>query len=231
GKRRRAAGGVAGRPTPRWPPTPDHGPSTNRRGLSPAERLLVRQWVQGGKLPGDAAKAPKPLPPAESRWQIGAPDLVIRAVETHELPAEGVVAYKYVLLPHLFPNDTWVQGVQILPDNPRVVHHCNMAWVRLGDGFKVENFVTGFAPGGEAMTLEAGAGCCTPKGAALILQIHYVTTGKQEKCNLAVGLKYARGVVQKRLRFHLLVDTRFAIPPGAPAHRVTAGRTLAHDAE
>jgi hypothetical protein len=57
-----------------------------------------------------------------------------------------------------------------------------------------------------------------------------VTTGKKEKCRLSVGLKYAAGTIDKHLRFHLLVDTKFAIPPGAPAHPVSASRVLAHDA-
>ena len=61
--------------------------------------------------------------------------------------------YKYVVLTRLFAEDTWVQGIQILPDNPRVVHHCNMAYIRLGEKFKIANFLTGQVPGGEPMTL------------------------------------------------------------------------------
>ena len=57
-----------------------------------------------------------------------------------------------------------------------------------------------------------------------------MTTGKPEKCGISVGLKYAKGVVQKQLKFMLLVDHKFKIPPGAPAHRVGASRVLDHDA-
>jgi hypothetical protein len=215
---------------PPWYGAPRHTDFINRRGLSARERATVLHWVKGGKLPGDLAKLPKPPQKPANKWLIGEPDLVVRAVE-HELPAEGVLAYKYVVLPHVFRHDTWVRGVQILPDNPRVLHHCNLGWVKLGESFKIDNFITGFVPGGEAMALDPGVAYRIPKGAMLVLQVHYVTTGKPEKCRIAVGLKYASGVVQKRLRFFLLADSRFAIPPGAAAHPVSASRVLTHDAE
>ena len=121
-----------------------------------------------------------------------------------ELPAEGVVDYKYVVLKHVFLSDTWVQGVQILPDNPRVLHHCNMAYVKPLEKFTMNNFITGTVPGGEAMTLDKGVGFRIPAGTVLLLQVHYVTTGKKEKCQISVGFKYASGTIDKHLRFHLL---------------------------
>ena len=69
-----------------------------------------------------------------------------------ELPAEGDIPYKYVLLPHVFTEDTWVQGAQILPGNARVLHHANMAFASLTEGVNEANFVTGYVPGGEPMT-------------------------------------------------------------------------------
>jgi thiol-disulfide isomerase/thioredoxin len=215
---------------PPWYASAEHGTFTNRRGLSAAERELVLHWARSGKALGNPSKLPKePALENKSKWAIGEPDLILKASE-HQLPAEGVVAYKYVVLPYIFLRDTWVQGVQILPDNPRVVHHCNMAYLKLGEGFKIANFITGTVPGGEAMTLEKGLAYRIPAGSTLILQIHYVTTGRAEKCRIAVGFKYAGGVVQKRLRFTLLADHKFAIPPGEPAHKVTASQVLSHDA-
>jgi len=126
-------------------------------------------------------------------------------------------------------NDTWVQGAQILPDHPTVLHHCNMAFANLAEGFNEANFITGYVPGGEAMTLDDGIAYCIPKGSILALQMHFVATGKAEKCNVAVGLRFPRVVVQKRMKSIQLTDRRFAIPPGAPAHKVTASRVLDSD--
>jgi thiol-disulfide isomerase/thioredoxin len=213
---------------PPWYGAPEHTEFVNHRGLTARERETILQWVKGGLERGAEAKLPRP--PAEvDRWQIGKPDLIVPAPE-QDLPADGVVPYKYVFLPHVFLEETWVQGVQILPDNPRVLHHCNMAWVRLGEGFKISNFITGAVPGGDPMRLDNGVAYRIPKGATLVLQVHYVTTGKLEKCRIRVGFRYAVGKVQKQLRFVYLMDNRFAIPPGAPAHRVGTSRMLDCDA-
>jgi hypothetical protein len=216
---------------PPWYASPDHGRFVNKRELTANERDTILAWIDSGTPMGNEAKLPKPLPEkTEGKWQIGKPDLVLTALETHKLPASGDVAYKYTVLPYVFAEETWVQGVQILPDNPRVVHHCNMAYFSPAEGIKKSNFITGTVPGGEPMTLSNGVAFRIPKGTSLALQIHYVTTGKEEKCRISVGIRYARGIVQKRLYHKLLVDYKFAIPPGAPAHPVSASEILERDA-
>ncbi len=212
---------------PPWYGAPRHTEFTNHRGLSPREKETIQLWANYGREKGDLAKMPKTPPPAPE-WRIGKPDLIVHA-PTHDLPAEGVIDYKYVVLPHVFLNDTWVQGVEIKPDNARVLHHCNMAHIGVGGKFSIENFITGTVPGGEAMTLEKGVAYKIPAGSMLVLQIHYVTTGKKEKCRISVGFKFAEGRIDKHLRFHYIVDTRFTIPPGEPAHKVTAARTFKAD--
>lgn len=222
---------VAEQRMPPWFASPDHGKFANRRGLSAEERDLLIEWARSGKALGDETKIPKvALPdPEAGKWLIGKPDLIIPAAQ-HDLPASGDIPYKYTILPYVFQHDTWLQGVQILPDNPRVLHHCNMAFGKVGGGFSATNFVTGTVPGGEPMRLFDGTGFCIPKGSSLALQIHYVSTGKPEKCRISVGLKYANGTVQRRLHHMLLVDHKFAIPPGAPAHPVGNSKVLTTDA-
>ena len=56
------------------------------------------------------------------------------------------------------------------------------------------------------------------------LQIHFVSTGKPEKAKVSVALRYPREVITKQLRCMQIFDTRFAIPPGAPAHKVSGQR-------
>jgi thiol-disulfide isomerase/thioredoxin/mono/diheme cytochrome c family protein len=212
---------------PPWFAAPDHGEFVNKRGLSSAERDTIAAWVRSGKPAGDESKLPpvKPEIAKPSEWLIGTPDLVLET-PLHELPAEGDIAYKYVVLPHIFSEDTWLRAVQILPDNPRVVHHCNMVFFTAKEGFKQANFVTGYVPGNGPMMLSEGVGFRMPKNSSPALQIHYVSTGQPEKCRIRIGFKFAGGTVQKRLQHLLLYDKKFAIPPGAPAHRVEHGRTL-----
>src|SRR5262249_28279743 len=109
------------------------------------------------------------------------------------------------------------------------LHHCNLAFADLSKGFNEGNFITGTVPGGEPMDLDSGVGFCIPKGSVLALQIHFVTTGKPEKCRVSVGLRHPREVVQRRLGNIHLTDGRLAIPPGAPPHKVSASRVLESD--
>ena len=213
---------------PPWFASHDFGPFVNRRGLSDDERQTIADWVRSGAAQGDAKKTPAAPRPPESKWLIGTPDLVIETIEL-DLPAKGDIPYKHAVLPHIFLEDTWVQNVQILPANPRALHHCNMAFGNLVDGFTEANFITGYVPGGEAMTLEKGIAFCIPQGSVLALQMHFVATGKPEKCKVSVALRYPRDPVQKRLRSMQLTNSRFAIAPGASAHKVSATRVLDRD--
>jgi thiol-disulfide isomerase/thioredoxin len=214
---------------PPWFAAPDHGAIVNRRDLTADERNLVLTWARSGMPRGDESKLPPPPAEGLGKWAIGEPDLVLRVPVAHELPAEGDIPYKYALLPYVFPEDTWVQGVQILPDNPRVLHHCNLVFITANEGYRERNLITGTVPGAEPLRLDHGIAFRIPKGAVLGMQIHYVSTGKPEKCRIAVGLKYAEGRVDRRLRHVLLEDSKFAIPPGAPSYPVRVERVLDRD--
>jgi thiol-disulfide isomerase/thioredoxin/mono/diheme cytochrome c family protein len=213
---------------PPWFALHEFGPFVNRRGLSDEERVTVLDWVRSGTPQGDLAKVPPPPARPQSEWLIGTPDLVVDT-GVHELPAAGDIPYKYAVLPHVFAADTWVQGVQILPDNARVLHHANLAFGGITSGMKEENFITGNVPGGEVASLDDGVAFLIPAGSVLALQIHYVATGKPEKCKVSVGLRFPRTVVQKQLKNIQLTNHRFAIPPGAAAHKVAATRVLDRD--
>jgi thiol-disulfide isomerase/thioredoxin len=220
---------VADQRMPPWFAAHDFGPFVNRRGLSDEERAAITDWARDGAPAGDLSKAPEPPAPFRDRWRIGTPDLVLDS-KVFDLPATGDIPYQYAILMHPFAQDTWVQGVEITSDNPRALHHCNLAFVKITEGFNPDNFITGYVPGGEPMNLDNGVGFLIPKGSVLGLQIHFVSTGKPEKAKVSVGLRYPREVIQKQLRCMQIFDTRFAIPPHSPAHKVAGSGRLDKDA-
>ncbi|SIO60471.1 Thiol-disulfide isomerase or thioredoxin [Singulisphaera sp. GP187] len=221
---------VADRRMPPWFASDKHGTFANRRGLSERERETFLRWIQGGMPRGDTAQEPKPRKFPTGRWRIGEPDLTTTMLLAHELPASGSVDYRYAILPYLFTHDTWVQSVEIISDNSRVVHHANLAYNKVGERARQENFITGRVPGGDPMVLDDGTAYLIPKGSVLGLQIHYTTTGKPERARLSVGLKFPRVEVRNQLRHQQVSATRFQIPPQAPAHPVSARRGLEFDA-
>lgn len=215
---------------PPWYAHPEFGQFANKRGMTDKERETILAWIKQGKPSGDLAKVP-PLPEDIARpgeWSITKPDLVLTTA-TYDLPASGDVDYKYAILPHLFTEDTWVQEIQIKPENNKLVHHANLAFFVMGEKFNMNNFLTGYVPGGIPMRLDDGMAVKIKKGSVLGLQIHFVTTGKPEKGKVSVGLRFARGELKKQLNFHLFVDHRFAIPPEATAYPVTANWTAPED--
>lgn len=223
---------VADQRMPPWYGGTSHAEFANHRSLSRKERTLITDWVQTGMTAGEEPAAPKPalVETDPSQWLIGKPDLKIRMLETHSLPEEGYIPYRYTVLPYVFPEDIWVSSIEIKPDNPSVVHHCNMAAVTLTKKWDESNFITGKVPGSGPTMLPDGLGILIPKGSALALQIHYTSTGKPEKCRISVGFKYVRGKVQQRYRFLIIKNTKFEIPPHAPHHEVRNTRTLPRDA-
>ena len=86
---------------PPWYGDPRHTEFIDKRGLTARERETILQWVKGGKLKGAEAKLPKMPPREENPWKIGKPDLIIQAPE-HKIPDQGVIDYKYIVLPHVF---------------------------------------------------------------------------------------------------------------------------------
>ena len=221
---------VHDRVMPPWHADRRVGKVVNARGLDDRERAVIARWVADDRPKGDPAKAPTPRAFPAPGWGIGEPDQVIGMAFDANLPADGLIDYKYVVLPYVFPDDTWAQSVEIRPDNPRVVHHCNLAFIKVGERQSTRNFLTGRVPGGDPMVLDEGVATLIPRGSALVLQVHYVTTGKPERARIAVGLKFPRTPVEKQLYHHQVTTNRFAIPPHAPAHPVESTRTIDFDA-
>jgi hypothetical protein len=146
------------------------------------------------------------------------------------IPAEGYLPYRYYILPGRFIEDTWVEAIEIKSEDGRVLHHCNLARVRLGERFSQQGFITGQVPGGDAMVLDPGTAVRIPAGSALALQAHYVTVGEPVTDRLMVGFRFPRCEVQRELRVRIVTDTRFTISARDSAARVTAKRRLGSDA-
>ena len=72
------------------------------------------------------------------------------------------------------------------------------------------------------MQLEQGVGFMIPKGAVLVLQMHYVTVGKATSDRASVGIVFAKTPIVKQLRHVRVNNNRFRITPGSPAHEVRA---------
>lgn len=220
---------VAERRMPPWFAT--GGPDTfaNHRGMTPSERRRIIEWVRAGMPEGAAKDLPPPRTFPQGKWTIGEPDLVLRMPESIKVMPDGYMPYQYVMLKHRFERDTWVQKIEIVSDNPEVLHHCNLFFLRPGKRFESSQVVCGKVPGGGPLDLDDGVAVLVPKGALLGLQIHYQPNGLEVQDRVSIGLRFPKAPVLKRFRSAVIENRELAIPPGAPHHPVSASITLDHD--
>lgn len=216
---------------PPWYASRAHGDFINERQLTQVEKDRLAQWVRAGMPRGDMSIAPAPPVFPDIDWHIGEPDLVLTAPKEIDLPAEGYIPYEYVTLPYQFPADTWIQGLEIRPSNPDVVHHANLVFTLPGKQYDGDrNFLTGRVPGGRPVDLEGPVAMRIPRDAVLTLQIHYVTTGKPEKDQIQVGVRYAKEPIQKAVHYRIIRPREVFIPAGDAFHEMSAERIIDRNA-
>ncbi len=217
---------------PPWLADPRHGHFRNDRRLLESERATIAKWVDAGSPEGDPAALPE-APKFADGWNIGKPDLVFDIGSDFEVPASGVVPYKYFRVPSNFTEDKWVEAAEIRPDNRSVVHHVIVFMIppdgkRINDG---GDLLIGWAPGDTPARYEPGTAMLVKAGTVFNVQMHYTPSGKPAKDRSYFGLRIAKKPPQRQAITGRAINTRLAIPPGAANHEERASFTLKRDVE
>lgn len=206
---------------PPWFANPEHGTWANDRSLSDAERETLLAWVGAGAPEGDPEDAPPPADFVEG-WMLGeAPDTVIAIPEIQEIPAEGVIDYRYAYVKTDFPEDRWIQKAELRPTGNEVAHHS----IVFQEGPDDENrgaWITGWAPGVPPSIFPEGTGKLLPAGGWLAFQLHYTTMGRPATDRTELALVFADETPERRVYTRQVGTTRFEIPAGASNHEVVA---------
>ena len=206
-----------------------HAEFINRRALEPNERDGLLAWLKAGAPRGEMIPDP-PLPLAAD-WRIGKPDLVLTGKPT-TLPASGVIDYTHQVIEHVFEHDTWIDALEVRGSVPGAQHHLQVKYidanVEVGDSDelgKQGRLLGVYVPGRRYEVLEPGTALHIPAGSALVLEIHYVTTGREVVDTPAVGLRFPRTPVKRRVRHHLVYDWDFEMPAEDPSFVLEFERT------
>src|SRR5207249_2084171 len=91
-----------------------------------------------------------------------------------------------------------------------------------GSGVAPTGTLGGWAPGNLPRLLPEGVGMLWPKGADIVLQVHYHKSGKPETDRTRIGIFYCKGTVDKRLRI-LPVLGPLRIPAGEANYTANGG--------
>ncbi|HUQ91813.1 MAG TPA: hypothetical protein VM120_09035 [Bryobacteraceae bacterium] len=226
---------------PPWKPVEGFGEFKDAYSLSDDERRTIVEWVDAGAPLGDASELPEQAVPT-GEWQLGEPDQVLQMGEAFT-PPRGKDVYRCFVVSDPFEQVTYVRAVDVIPANRQVVHHVIMFIDESGESVKLDaaeegpgytcfggpgfgigenSLLGGWAPGSLPKALPDGIGIYIPKGARLVMQVHYFPAGRTGEDATRVGLYFNRTKVSKRIYYAPIVNTTFAIPPGASNHEVPA---------
>jgi len=211
---------VSSRQMPPWNADPHYGSFRDPRRLTDAEIATIVAWVNGGAKEGNPADAPA-LPQFSDGWQIGEPDLVLTMAEPVKIPATGTIPYMTVPTDYEFPQDTWVQAIEVRPGNRRVVHHAvASASMPADNGIAGGQNVHLYSPGLEAMVWRDGYGKFFPKGTRVSFQMHYNAIGMETTDQSKIGFRFARTPVHTQVNTTIVLNSNIVVPPMVQKHEV-----------
>jgi len=244
---------VDSRTMPPWKADPDFGPQLKHDpSLTRAEIDLLRDWAEANAPKGESVS--RTALAAETTegdgWLLGEPDITLEMAEEFTIPASGPDLYRCFVLPSNLSHDVYVSAIEFLPGNRRVVHHM-MAFIDIrggarkrdaadpgpgyasysGAGVVVDGELGGYAAGSQVVHLPEGVGRLVPRGADIVLQVHYHPTGKVERDRSRLGLHLSRKPVRQTIHWANATNDKFRLPPGESNIEVKASWFVPVDVE
>jgi hypothetical protein len=226
---------------PPWKPVAGHGEFRDSYALSDEERQAIVSWVNAGSPEGDPADLPESRAQT-GEWQLGQPNLIVEMRETYT-PPRGRDVYRCFVVSNPFEDTAYVSAVDVLPGSRQIVHHVilyidekNQAQALDekepgpgytcfgGPGFdiSISSMLGGWAPGTLPRHLPEGIAIQVPKGARLVMQVHYYPVGRTAEDQTRVGLYFSQSATRKRLVYFPVLNQRFEIPAGNANYEVKA---------
>jgi tetratricopeptide (TPR) repeat protein/mono/diheme cytochrome c family protein len=228
---------TASRFMPPWLPEPGEFKFADQRQLSSTQIATIKKWIDDGQVEGNAADLP-PQPQFASGWQLGKPDLIVRADQPFTLPASGSDQYWNFVLRLPIAQTRWLKAVEIRPGDKRIVHHANILVDRMEAARQLEHKMgAGFAgmdlriesesfdpdshflfwkPGNAPYVYPEGMSLRLDKGTDLVLNAHFQPSGRVETVRPSVGLYFTKEPATLHpMLLQLENDAALNIPPGA----------------
>ena len=240
---------TASRYMPPWLPEPGYGRFRGERRLSDEQIRIVGRWIDQGMAEGDPSDLPV-APRWTERWQLGAPDLVVKMPRPYTLAAEGPDVFRNFVIPVPIERKRYVRTIEFRPGNNKVVHHAEILvdaarWSRQMvsqdqepgfDGMTSravwpDGHFLGWTPGkvpemgpdDMAWTLKAEAD--------LVVQLHLQASGKPEVVQAEIGLHFTRLPPRRRPVMIRLGSQVIDIPAGAADYVTEDSYVLPVDVE
>jgi len=215
------------------------GRFANERKIRPAEKDLVLRWIAEGMKRGSAAEDPEPAQWPVG-WSIGTPDVVLMPeidagdgkplpAEGYAVPREGVVEYQYFTVKTSYPEDRWIQSLEVKPGAADVVHHVLVGIQKPNGNIDPRSYLAVYVPGDTPSVYPPGYAKRLPAGATLVFQMHYTPNGKQRTDRSSLALVFAKAPPDFEVVTGAVINEDFVIPPGAANYEVRATLSIDED--
>jgi tetratricopeptide (TPR) repeat protein len=236
---------------PPWLPASDDPNFADDLRLTAGQIALLQAWVEQGAAEGDPSALP-PKPQFVEGWQLGKPDVIVKAPQPFLLPGGGSDTYWNFVFRSPVDRTRWLRAVEIRPGDKRLVHHAN-ALVDRGQTARLLEKQPGSGFGGMELTIESeafdpdshflfwkpgSAPYVEPDGMALrldrdndlVLNTHLQPTGKPEALQPSLGLYFTdKPATLHPILLQMENDRMLDIPPGSSNFLVTDEFTLPVD--
>jgi Copper type II ascorbate-dependent monooxygenase, C-terminal domain/Copper type II ascorbate-dependent monooxygenase, N-terminal domain len=212
--------------------------------LTSEEIAIIAAWAEAGAPSGDLTKAPAPPAPPEGLTESnGTWDMGVSYTPNDKVADD----YRCFLVDPKLAADQFVTGYEVIPGDPRVVHHV-IAYTLESDAAQTQaealdaqdaipgyqcyggpavnsRFTIGWAPGGGATRFPANTGLRVPGNRKFVMQIHYnVADGAfPDQTKIKVNLAPS---VEKEARIEKIAAGNINIPPNQQLFEVTNGNPV-----
>ncbi len=215
---------------PPWFASAEHGHWRNDRRLSDRDRRDLLAWIAAGAPEGDPSTAAPSLHFTDG-WDLPRePDHVFRIPEPQEIPAQGVLDYRYAFVQTDFQDDVWIRAMEPRPTAIEQVHHI-IVYLQGPDDERRGPFFAAWAPGSGATIYPEGRAKRLPAGAWLMFELHYTPNGRPAVDRSMVGFVLADAPPERPVSTAWVAAYDFEIPPHASNHEVVAEQRFGRGGE
>ena len=227
---------------PPWDADPKIGLWEHDRSLSVLERQNLVHWIESGAPRGGGID---PLIASHDQfsrdWVHGEPDVTIN-LPAYQLPASGILDYKFPILDNPLTEDVWLAGLDVLPGDPKGLHHtfigsahkeifnnASFSQNELASFNSKSNLLAYWAPGNEDAMYPNGTGVLLKPGEKIIPELHYTTYGRSSVDRTQLALYFHEEPPKKILRFGQIFDFTLRIPAHVRSHKEQAYNYIEKD--
>ena len=164
---------------------------------------------------------------SQPEWPLGEPDLILD-LPTYDIPASGVVDYKFPRLANPLDQGVWVKAATVIPGNREVVHHilagsidATTAQAKRDSGV-FDNYLIGYAPGNESNIFPQDTGVYIAPGGEFTFQLHYTPVGREVTDSSRIGLYFHNKKPGNFYRQSVVINPTIEIPANEARHAEVA---------